>query len=438
MYFGHNKLVITQEWGVIMEISVGVHEDLSLVQAVRELALEDFKGPGKPEYASQEKFVWLREMESMLWMDTGDAEAADGVWSPELEGLTTNNTLVNQVVQTGAMDGLVVYASRKIRQARPDIAINDLVVELAFLINAKIALSLVQKFGARVSVELHPSLASDINRSMAFARRYYEINPEYFFIKVPMSPSGFVITRMLSQERIPVNFTLGFSARQNYLATRFSKPRFVNVFLGRLNQMVEQNGLGSPENVGEKATLASDEMVKNFRSSTPEISTQQIAASMRSGSQVAMLAGVDVLTMPPKIAREYLDLQIDRNDLIQHNWRDLEINLNHERAIEADSIAQLWNIGSQFVYFVEDAVRHAHQVETGDDLVELSRKHHIALFHDWSSEDRQKVQENGKIPNVADWPGVPIDDLMTIAAIESFAKDQAELDSRIENLIAYE
>jgi transaldolase len=437
MYFGH-KLVITQEWGVIMEISVGVHEDLSLVQAVRELALEEFIGPCKPQYASKEKFVWLREMDSMLWLDTGDAEAADEVWSPELEGLTTNNSLVNQVVQTGAMDGLVVYASRKIRQARPDIAINDLVIELAFLINAKIALSLVQKFGARVSVELHPALASDIARSMAFARRYYEINPEYFFIKAPISPAGFVIARLLSQEGIGVNFTLGFSARQNYLATRFSKPRFVNVFLGRLNQMVEENGLGSPENVGEKATLASDEMVKNFRSSMLEISTQQIAASMRSGRQVATLAGVDVLTMPPKIAQEYLDLQIDRNDLIQHNWRDLEVNLNYERAIEADSIAQLWNIGPQFVFFVEDAVRHADQVETGDDLVELSHKHHVALFHDWSSEDRQKIRQKGKIPNVADWPGAPIDDLMTIAAIESFAKDQAELDSRIESLIAFE
>lgn len=385
-----------------MDIIVGVHEDLMLVQAVRELALEDFKGPGKPEHKSQEKFVWLREMASKLWLDTGDAEAADAVWSPELEGLTTNNTLVNQVVQTGAMDGLMVYASRKIKQARPDITLNDLVIELAFLINAKIALSLVQKFGARVSVELHPSLASDIARSMAFARRYYEINSEYFFVKAPISPAGFVITRMLSQEGIAVNFTLGFSARQNYLATRFSKPRFVSVFLGRLNQMVEENGLGSPEDVGEKATLASDEMVKNFRSSMPEISTQQIAASMRSGRQVATLAGVDVLTMPPKIAQEYLDLQIDRNDLIQRNWRDLEVNLNHERGIEADALSQLWEIGPQFISFVEDAVRHAHQVETGDDLVELSRKHHVALFHDWSSEDRQKIQKKGKIPNVAD------------------------------------
>lgn len=48
-----------------------------------------------------------------MWLDTGNAEAAGEVWSPEIEALTTNNTLVNQVVQTGAMDGVVGYAARR-------------------------------------------------------------------------------------------------------------------------------------------------------------------------------------------------------------------------------------------------------------------------------------------------------------------------------------
>ena len=102
---------------------------------------------------------------------------------------------------------------------------------------------------------------------MAFARRYFEIEPDHFFVKLPLTPDGFVAARILGREGVRVNFTLGFSARQNYLAAEFAKPWFVNVFLGRLNQLVEENKLGSPENVGEKAALASDEIIKDIRAS---------------------------------------------------------------------------------------------------------------------------------------------------------------------------
>jgi len=419
-----------------MEIVVSVHEDMALAGAVRELALEGFKGPGKPEYRSREKYVWLRGVTSRLWLDTGDAQAAESVWSPEIEALTTNNTLVNQVVQTGAMDGLVGYGARKIKEARPDILPHDLVIEAGFLINAKLALSLVEKFGACVSVEPHPDAASDIRQSLTFARRYSEIAPDHFFVKLPLTPDGFVAARILGREGVRVNFTLGFSARQNYLAAEFAKPWFVNVFLGRLNQLVEENKLGSPENVGEKAALASDEIIKDIRASNSDSSTQQIAASMRSGKQVVTLAGVDVLTMPPKIAAEYLEMDVKKSDIYPRNWRDMEVNLNPNRMAEANSLIQLWEIGPECISFVEDAVRQADRMETGADLVDLSRQHRVALFHDWTPEDRRKIREKGKIPNITDWPGVPVDDLMSVSALEAFAKDQAELDARIERLIA--
>ena len=315
-----------------MSIEVGVHEDAALAAAIRQLALEGYQAPGKPSFASRERLVWLRELGTSLWLDTGDAGAATQVWSAEIEALTTNNTLVNQVVQTGAMDGLVSYAVRKIREVRPDISGQDLLTEVAFLINARLALSLVKEFGARVSVELHPDSAFSIPRTLAFARRYYEINPDYFYIKVPLTPEGFIAVRQLSDEGIPVNFTLGFSARQNYLAARFSRPSFVNVFLGRLNSLVEENHLGSPENVGEKAALASDEMVKNIRRSQTGAQTMQIAASMRNGCQVVTLAGVDVLTIPPKVAADYLEMDLEKSQVTQQNWRDLKVSLVSRQA----------------------------------------------------------------------------------------------------------
>lgn len=418
-----------------MSVSVGIHEDVKLRETVRELALEGFKGPGRTDIASREKYGWLRELGSSLWLDTGDMDAALKVWSPELVALTTNNTLVSQVVATGQMDGVITYGARRIRDARPDIKLHDLVIEIAFLVNAKLALSLVERFGAHVSVELHPDLGFDIARTILFGRRYYEINPDYFYVKVPLTPDGFISTKLLSEEGIPVNYTLGFSARQNYLATVFSKPRFVNVFLGRLNQVVEENGLGKPDNIGEKTALASFEQVTLAREIDGGIRTEQIAASMRNGGQVATLAGVDVLTIPPKVAGDYLEMDISKENVRQHTSQELEVDLNMDRPVEISEVRRLWEVDADFIAFTEDAVKRAVELKSGRDLIALSIKHNVNLFRDWSGEDRKKIREKGKIPDVSQWPGAPLDDLMSISALESFAKDQLELDQRIERMV---
>lgn len=419
-----------------MSFSVDVHEDIEIAQTVKNLALEGYEGPGRTKFESQEKYRWLRETGSRLWLDTGDSDAAENVWASELEALTTNNTLVNQVVQTGAMDGLVDYAVRGIRKARPDISEQDLVIEIAFLINARLALGLVQMFGAHVSVELHPDTGFDVQRTLMFARRYYDINPDFFYIKIPLTPDGFISTRILSNEGIPINYTLGFSARQNYLATHFSRPAFVNVFLGRLNQVVEENSLGKPENIGEKTTLASQEAVQSLRKTYLDIPTNQIAASMRDGKQVPLLAGVDVLTIPPKVAGEYLEMDISRDDIRCHSSRELRVELFDSGPAKIVEVNKLWEVDEDFIAFTEDAVKIADQMKCGGHLMDLADKHDVDLFHKWTREERQAIRDKDKIPDVSQWPGVPLDELMSISALESFAKDQSALDERIKSLIS--
>lgn len=419
-----------------MSIQMNVHEDVEVTQAVKELALEGYEGPGRPESESIEKYRWLREAGTRLWLDTGDLSAASKVWSSETEALTTNNTLVNQVVQTGAMDGVVAYAARKIREIRPDISVHDLVIEIAFLVNARLALSLIGKLGAHVSVELHPDTAFDIKQTLTFARRYYEINPDFFYVKVPLTPDGFIATRQLSLENIPVNFTLGFSARQNYLAARFAKPMFVNVFLGRLNSLVEENALGKPENVGEKATLASDEAVKALRTSYRDIPTSQIAASMRDGKQIAALAGVDVFTMPPKAAEQYLAMDISKDEVHPRKSQDLRVELSDTGLARVIDMNTLWEIDGKMIAFVEDACKRADAIPDGHELMRIAVEHEVDLFREWSSEERAAIRAKGKIPDLAEWPGTPIDELMSISALETFAKDQAALDGRIRGMLA--
>lgn len=418
-----------------MAVDTRIHEDPKLIETIRSLAREGFEGPGAPEFESRAKYGWLKELGSELWLDTGDASAAEKVWAPEMSALTTNNTLVNQVVQTGAMDGLVSYAAREIRSSCPEIPERDLVIEVGFVVNAKLALSLVQQFGAHVSVELHPDVGFDVHGTLVFARRYYAISPDHFYVKVPLTPDGLVAVKQLSSEGIPINFTLGFSARQNYLVALYAGPRYVNVFLGRLNQLVEENGLGEPENVGEKAALASQEAVRTLRESRAGVFTYQIAASMRSGRQVAALAGIDVLTIPPKAAAEYLEMDLPRSEIRQRSSEEMHVKLNMDRPVEAGALTRLWEIDSQFIAFAEDVVQQAELIASGQDLKQLSEKHGVDLFYDWTPEDRAAIREKGKIPDVSDWPGTPIDDLMSISALESFAKDQLALDQRMLDLI---
>ena len=81
----------------------------------------------------------------------------------------------------------------------------------------------------------------------------------------PLTPAGLLAARQLSEDGIPINFTLGFSARQNYVITAIARPAFVNVFLGRLNAFVADHELGSGEFVGEKATISSQQAVLGLR-----------------------------------------------------------------------------------------------------------------------------------------------------------------------------
>jgi transaldolase len=418
-----------------MSMQVSVHEDADVARAVKELALEGYEGPGKAEFESVEKYEWLRETGTRLWLDTGDFEAARKVYASEIEALTTNNTLVNQVVQTGAMDGVIAYAARKMRGIRSDMSERDLIIEIAFLVNAKLALSLIGKLGAHVSVELHPDTAFDVRQTLTFARRYYEINPDFFFIKVPLTPDGFIAARILSNEGIPLNYTLGFSARQNYFAARFARPMFVNVFLGRLNSLVEENGLGKPENVGEKATLASQEAVRAVRAAYKDTPTSQIAASMRSGEQIATLAGVDVFTMPPKAAQEYLDMNVSKSDVHPRQSKDLHVELSDTGLAKVIDLTTLWTIDENVIAFAEDAVKQADELPSGRELVRLSEEHEADLFREWTPAEREAIRAKGKIPELADWPGAPIDDLMSISALETFAKDQTALDDRIRGML---
>lgn len=407
-----------------------------LADDLQEFIRQDIDLETRPEAVGGES-LWqgLREQGSELWLDTGDIQAIEALWSDHFSGLTTNNSLLNDQVQSGVYDDLIVQADRMVQE----LPLSQRVREIAFVLNARHGLRLVQRFGCRVSVELHTDFAFDCPATIANARRLHDICPDKFVVKVPFTPPGIIATGVLRQEEIPVNMTLGFSARQNYLATALANPSFVNVFLGRLNAYVADNQLGDGRLVGEKATLASQREVSIFARALPESQTRQIAASLRDAEQVELLAGVDVITMPPPVAQQVR--QQPPPSWSSRRNEEYEIAEAPDASDETVRLDTLWSVSSEVQKLVEKMILEP--PETPEQLCQAALQQGVTdLFPQLSREEFAKLASEDKIPRHTHWHEkmmqgeLAIDSLLTLAGLVHFARSQQALDERIERGIA--
>jgi transaldolase len=421
----------------------GPNVNSDLAEEVRKFVRRDFHprfGHLRDTFGTNSVWRRLRELSTELWLDTGSATDAGKLWTREFWALTTNNTLLNQEVQKGTYDDDVREAATLL-DSYPELSDRQYMLEIAFILNAMHGLKLVERFDAKVSVEEHTDLAHDVAATVAWARRYYDICPQRFLVKVPFTPAGLLATRILSAEGVPVNHTLGFSARQNYVMARIGRPAYVNVFMGRLNVFVADNELGNGMYVGERATLASQAFVRKLRESH-HVPTHQIGASFRSGGQVRDLAGIDVMTLPPKVAQEFLDLGLlpqQIRDCSNHTYEPPLAEGVDPRAVR---LGTLWNVRQKLVACVDALERENVAAFTPNDLVAFFAKHGCGdLFVRWTREQIETSAAEGKIPRLEHWAEplaagvIGLDSLMNLAGLNSFAADQKAMDSRVANLL---
>jgi len=104
-------------------------------------------------------------------------------------------------------------------------------------------------------------------------------------VKIPMTTEGLKACKVLSDEKIPVNMTLIFSANQALLAAR-AGAAYVSPFLGRL------------DDINQRGVDLISEIVTIFEKGN--LDTQIIAASIRNPIHVTdcALAGADIATVP--------------------------------------------------------------------------------------------------------------------------------------------
>lgn len=380
------------------------------------------------------RWTALRGLGTELWLDTGDLEQAGGLWNGAFSGLTTNNTLLNKEIQKGLYDAWIPATADAVRAADPEAGERELVLEIAFALNARHGLRLAARFGARVSVELHTDLAHDVERSVAYGLRYAALSPD-FIVKVPMTPAGLVAARRLEEAGVAVNFTLGFSARQNYLATCVARPHWVNLFLGRLNAYAELEGLSDGRWVGERAAIASQRVVAGLRERLG-VPTRQIAASIRSGEQLRALAGMDVYTVPVAAAREFLGLTLD--GLRDRTGEDYQPNWEGEVATRIEGLDNLWTVVPEFRAHCDQlAALPAAALDPSAIVRSLHEAGFPCVFPHLDADDQARLRADGKAPRRDHWLAriaigeVGLDALFTGAGLHAFAADQAALDARI-------
>lgn len=403
---------------------------MSLEKKIREYIQKGIKEE-KVNRPADSFWTALKDCGTTLWLDTGDMDEALEIWSGDMEALTTNNTLINKVIQTGIYDDFIA-STQEILGSLPR---EKQIMETAFILNARHGLRLTEKFGGLVSVELHTATAHNVDEIVNYGLRYRDICPDRFIIKVPYTISGLIGARLLRDKGVSINFTLGFSARQNVLAANIARPDYLNVFLGRIGAYISDNNIGDGSGTGEKTVIETQKHIGEIRSAI-NTKTKLIAASIRHHDQLEALAGVDVFTMPPKIAKSgHNELSGNFRSRLDENYRPgLDIEPGSE------GMNKFWEVDGR----VSNLARLLGNTLIKDpaDLEDIFRDEGLEdMFPVLSTEEKQKISREGKIPVRSTWLDklnagtIAPDTLLNLAGLASFTLDQEALDKRIASII---
>jgi transaldolase len=183
------------------------------------------------------------------------------------------------------------------------------------------------------------------------------------------------------------------------------------------------------------AVIASQNWVTGIAAENPW-PTKQIAASLRSYEQLDLLAGIDVFTMPPKVAVAGLEKLSGKFKSRTHENYPVSIfDPSNSPLIE-----KFWKVDSKILKFSE---RLASKVPaTGQELIHIAHEEGCEeMFPFLTKEEKAVLSADGKIPVHSKWEKkmsegkIAPDTLLSIAGLASFTSDQEKLDERIRSII---
>jgi transaldolase len=199
---------------------------------------------------------------------------------------------IRALADSGLLDGVTTNPSLIARSGRRFV---DLLAEICEVVNGP------------VSAEV---AATDFDTMLAEGRHLLRISHR-IAVKVPLTPAGLKVCKILSSDGHMVNVTLCFSAAQAILAAK-AGATFVSPFVGRLDD-VGQDGM--------KLIAEICEIYRNYENFRTEV----LVASVRSPMHVVAAArlGAHVATIPPAVVRQLFAHPLTDRGLAQfvEDWK---------------------------------------------------------------------------------------------------------------------
>lgn len=200
---------------------------------------------------------------------------------------------IKELASTGLLDGVTTNPSLVAKSGHSNFI--ELIREITAIVEGPVSAEVA-------STDFEPMLAE--------ARTLAKI-ADNVAVKVPLTPAGLKVCKILSDNGTMVNVTLCFSAAQAILAAK-AGATFVSPFVGRLDD-IGQNGM----------ELISD--ICTIYSAYPKFRTEVLVASVRSPVHVVEAAkmGADVATIPPSVIRQLFGHPLTDKGLAQFvaDWK---------------------------------------------------------------------------------------------------------------------
>jgi len=149
------------------------------------------------------------------------------------------------------------------------------------------------------------------------------------------------------------------------------------------------------------------------------------------------------MTMPPKVAGQFQDLNLTVDQITDKTAADYKPGVNPDVDIDAIRLNTLWDIDDVLAACVDALEKENLDSFTPDDLVDFFGEHRCGdvMVH-WSDSQIQTSTQEGKIPKLDNWQdaladkSIGLDSLMNLAGLNSFTVDQKAMDDRVRQVLA--
>lgn len=268
----------------------------------------------------------LKEM-TVVVADTGDIEAIKK-YTPR--DATTNPSLITAAAQMPQYQGIVDDTLKAARQSLGADAPASEVVSLAFdRLAVSFGLKILEIIPGRVSTEVDARLSYDTDATIAKGRdliAQYEaagVSRDRILIKIASTWEGIQAGAVLEKEGIHCNLTLLFGLHQA-IACAENGITLISPFVGRiLDWYKKDTGRDSYEPHEDPGVLSVTAVYSYFKKFGYD--TEVMGASFRNSDEIKQLAGVDLLTISPKLLDE-----------LQNTEGTLERKLSPEISMKSD------------------------------------------------------------------------------------------------------